>query len=403
MSRWVVAAAILLLVLAGGAVWYVRSRPAAGPALDHWTYVPAGKLAGAGPALNPDFLTSDGKRFVAVGNTYAHDTRTAALDSWTSADGLTWRPGNLRRLAAGAGSYTVVDGLARTPDGFVVIGTRIAPATTSVVAWRSSDGLNWTPLPLPLAPSPTTRPALASDGTSLYAPTGTSTWLKLPPHGRPRAVPGAVPENCEPSYRVRTVQPGFLLYGWCPVRGAHGQRAALYTVDAHGRVRDRSPGLDRRLFELLAVARHDRTLVGIGHRYGSTSTGPSMPPAQPGEDGETRPVTTVLTRSTDDGATWSPGRAVSAGPGMPADADRVSTFGDRFLVSGTVARGGAETPALWTSTDDGATWRYHRLPGFADNGMLGDAAELHGRVVIPARTGVLPGTTRGLFVNVRPR
>lgn len=404
-KRRPLAAAVVLVLLAGagcGAWLRWRSGDEAA-ALDAWTFVPMAELSVQGAKPNLVLLSGDGDRFVAVGRVDS-PSGMPHIASWTSTDGRSWREGNLSAVARSGGGSALVTGLARIKSGFIAVGARQssgwAPTFTGGAAWTSADGVTWKAAATPPSDPFTTfsRPTLMSDGVHAYSRMGTSTWWRFGPDGAWRSFTPPATRNCEQTYREQATRPGLFFYGYC---GAPPQ-AALFTLDSAGRVQDRSQALAGRLGLVETAGAHGGTVIAAGYRPlppDDPAARAAGPPADgPGAHGPA--LGAVYARSADGGATWSPARKMpGVGPTDNPQVGRVTALGSAFLMSGLVEREGTGVPVLWTSPDAGETWRLHRLPGFAENGSLGDPAEAGGRIVIPALVGEDPRATAGVFIN----
>ncbi|TDB97852.1 sialidase family protein [Actinomadura sp. 7K534] len=401
--RPLAAAVVLVLLAAAGCGAWLRWRSGdEAAALGAWTYVPMAELSVQGAKPNLVLLSSDGERFVAVGRA-GPPGGGSVIASWTSTDGRSWREGNLGAVARTRGA-AMVTGLARVEGGFVAVGARLssgaAQTFTGSAAWTSADGVVWKAIGTPPGDPFTTfsRPTLMSDGVHAYSRMGTSTWWRLGPDGawRPFTPPGT--RNCEQTYREQATRPGLFLYGYC----GNPPQAALFTLDSTGRVHDRSQALGDRISVVETAGARGGTMIAAGYRQlppddpAAQAAGP--PPDGPDDQGP--PFGAAYARSADGGATWSPARTMpGTGPTDHPQVGRFTALGSAFLMSGLVEREGTAVPVLWTSGDDGETWRLHRLPGFAEGGSLGDPAEAGGRVVIPALVGIDPLVTAGVFVS----
>jgi hypothetical protein len=103
--------------------------------------------APAGTTMTAVVATDDG--FVALGHESTADGGEAdQVRAWHSTDGLTWEPANVERPARSK-LQAAVAGAVAGPGSELVLGSFIGQDIGAQRLWRSTDGQEWTPVPLP--------------------------------------------------------------------------------------------------------------------------------------------------------------------------------------------------------------------------------------------------------------
>jgi len=113
-----------------------QTLPAAWWSLDGSSWERATLAGDTGDDLLLEAVAFDGTRLVAIG------TGRQGPGAYTSIDGRSWEPIGPEQLDLGS---SVGLDIAAGPVGFAIIGHVVDGDTGRAVAWRSADGLHWTP------------------------------------------------------------------------------------------------------------------------------------------------------------------------------------------------------------------------------------------------------------------
>lgn len=295
--------------------------------------------AGAGPWATPVAVAEGEGRLVAVGGPVMEKgvVGGAYIGSiWTSIDGLTWTPVELdpvlfKLTSAGAPTSGPQPGLkdvAYGPRGFVVLGYAATDQGTSVVIWRSTDGLAWESLDLPESLFEGARPTAVMAAGPGYVIVGA--WLDPIAPNEGAAPPRAAVWTSSDGRTWTRVpnQTGFGVGGYIDTgEGAEAGGMLDVTATATG---------------LVAIGQTCRA-VNLMQTIGRTTCRPLV---------WTSPDATIWTRIDPD---------VTAHQGSVPS---IAAAGDRIVA---VGGGWRSSPVRYTlRSPDGTTWRWDEDPGQAN-------------------------------------
>jgi hypothetical protein len=349
--------------------------------------LPVADLTTGDSPFRPTHIVAGGPGFVAAGEIEGPDfiSRTAA--AWYSADGVAWRQAVLPGIPTGSNAFSIIEGLVVVQGQVIAVGRYGDSETDSLVAWTSTDGVNWMVESLP---SPPTGTLLALEGAvsegSRVVVYGAShlLWVRNP-DGTWTIVPFKTSEECA-IHTVRSTMLGFLLLGDCSEPGSDDPtRAEIYKFDGEGAVQDLRS--DSAIVYPTAAASIGATTLLLGYEADGL--------------GKYRPVYAVA----DDGdSDWLQARTLPIPDDvLQIEVSNVNVVGDAYIVTGLAAGAGAiPQPVIWVTTDFGSSWEHHLLPAYAEDGWIESVAENDGRVVMLANRGVAPDYTDGVVVNFSP-